>query len=49
MKIEIIVEVAGMEVGTIKNVPNNIAENLIARELAKEVKEKKVKEVKEEK
>lgn len=43
MKIEIIEEVAGMAKGTVKNVPNNIAKNLIDRKLAVEVKEKATK------
>ncbi len=43
MKIEIIEEVAGMAKGTIKTVHDNIAKNLIERELAVEVKEKATK------
>ena len=43
MKIEIVEEVAGMENGTQKNVPTKVAENLIERGLAVEVKEKKTK------
>lgn len=43
MKIEIIVEVAGMTKGMIKDVPNNIAQNLIDRKLAVEVKAEKPK------
>jgi len=39
-KIEITQEVAGMKVGTIKSVPKKVADNLISRELAKEVKAK---------
>jgi len=40
MKIEIIVEVAGMKVGTQKNVPTVIARELIDTKVAIEVKEK---------
>lgn len=40
MKIEIIEEIAGMVKGTVKDVPNKIAQNLIDRKLAVEVKEK---------
>jgi hypothetical protein len=41
MKIEIIEEVAGMTKGMVKDVPNKIAQNLIDRKLAVEVKPKK--------
>jgi hypothetical protein len=41
MKIEIIVEVAGMKVGTQKDVPTQIAKELIDTKVAVEVKAKK--------